>query len=202
MTTKAKKSHQYSPLRRTLELALVAGALTVAGIGIYHTAHLAKAPVPASDARLTAQTRLAAPKSSVPATAVVASPVTALNIPALGFKMVIPSGLSGITYSLQLNQPGNVDGEEYMGSTVSFSTTSLAATAECTAENGPIGDFEEFPFNPVGKVTGIAAAKRVGTNYLAFIHPEATCSSEPSVASLETSLIPLLQQAFGTVKPI
>ena len=130
-------------------------------------------------------------------------PSDEFDVPELGFKMVLPTGLRGLTDSFQLNQAGSTSsGSPDAISTALFSTTTLGSDdpANCSASSSPLGAISVLSFNPVGTTDYASSSNTIhlGSRWLVYQSPQEPCSANDSVSKLETSLLPLIRQAFET----
>jgi hypothetical protein len=126
------------------------------------------------------------------------------DVSELGFKMTLPTGLSGLTYSVQMNQTGNYNGQSYTASTARFSTTSLvnADPSHCGTTDSPVGAISYYPsFNP-SVLSDSPKIKKLDAGYLAFTGPQGECSTNASADSIQSANWPLLSQAFETASPL
>jgi len=183
-----------------LELILVVVFILLVGVAIYTAVGHKKPTVAINQTPSPSKTPIAsASPSSTPAP-------NELDVSQLGFKMTLPDDLTDLIYSLKLNQSGSdVNGTPYTFSYVTFSTQSLTnADANCNAAAGPLGTFEEYDFDPIGKAGNASAAttRQVGSYYLVHETPQQPCSANQSVDNTQTSLLPLVVQAFNSASPL
>jgi hypothetical protein len=178
-----------------VEIILVVVVLAVVGVAMYASTQAKKTSVSSTTPT---------PSASKAPTATPAKPANEVDIPELGLKMTISDGLKDLKYEATLELPGDVDGVHYKVSTVQFTTKSLEVSdSNCSAKNSAIGGFAKYPFDPKAKgIMGIGKVKQVGQNYLTFVHPQSTCSSNAAVVGTENAMIDLLSNAFDTVTPL
>lgn len=125
------------------------------------------------------------------------TPTTEFVVAELGFKMQLPSGLTGLKYVIDNSIP------DYP--TAYFTTASLeqadGGNTQCTAAEHPLGAISKTSDNPATSGVHYAMYMAVGSFYLTYTTPQQGCSSNSSTVSLETSQTALLRQAFNTAEP-
>ncbi len=186
-----------------LELVLVALVLALAGVAVYSATHHKTTATVATTASAS-PTKTA---SSSPSPSPTASPSNELDVPQLHFKMSLPAGLSGITYSIDPNTTGTANNTTYTVYTARFTTQYLQAN-QCYANASPtgqigIGAISMYLVDPetlgIGEIVG---GRKVGNVYLSYQTPQSECGSNPVVNDNQIEMIKLMGQAFDTATPL
>jgi hypothetical protein len=178
---------------------LLAVILVAVGFAVYTSIHAKKTSPVANDATPT-------PATSVTSTPTVARPTSEFDVPELTFKMTLPAGLNGLTYSVETSLPSTApNGSSYRVSTARFSTQYLQQ-AGCSTSAGPvgIGSISRYPFDPHQvQTTNLGTIKQVGNYYLEFSSSQAYCSTTyAAVNANQSSMMQLLSQAFSAASPL
>lgn len=127
------------------------------------------------------------------------------QIPELGIKMTLPESLKDLTYTYDLKV-----GAAY------FTTKTLEARdSYCSSKYGSIGSIgkilkseaaknedgpESLNYLEEAAKSIPSSAKDFGTYFINYSSPQATCSDDKSVQTMQTSQISALKQAFSTVE--
>lgn len=146
------------------------------------------------------------PKSTSPAPSPTPSATKSpseFDVPELGIKITLPVGLAGLTYTASLDQQGTDGNGSYKYSATRFSTKALAA-ADSQCASDALGAFNLLSFDPIGKLMDVSAdnTKQIGQDYLVYAGPQAACSTTAAVNNMQSSLIPLMKQAFESASPL
>lgn len=153
------------------------------------------------------------PSASASATPVAAStkPGNEFDVTDLGFKLTLPAGLTGLTDIVQQNQTGPGIGlDNYNYSVVYLSNDTLTADdpTNCSTGNGPntagLGEIDKYNQDPVGvdQLASPSNTIQVGSFWLSYHAPQSSCSQNAAANSYQTSLIPLVEQAFETASQL
>ncbi|HSX48593.1 MAG TPA: hypothetical protein VLF41_03800 [Candidatus Nanoarchaeia archaeon] len=110
----------------------------------------------------------------------------------LGIKFNLTADITDLSYVIQTHS----------GVTSAyFSTTTLLKSDQfCTASEGPIGaiDVLDKPDDSEGSPPSLI--KQLGSKYLYYSHPQATCSDVKSVQDLQTAQISALVKALSSAE--
>lgn len=126
------------------------------------------------------------------------STVTYLRIKELGIKMEVPEEIGDIVYSIDTTNP--------KVKTARLSTQTLIdrSSGSCTSEASSLGTVSATqdpnvnvtsPLEPNGKTIF-----KLNNTYIYIEHPQATCSNDPAIQTLQTKQITALFDAFKTVQ--
>jgi hypothetical protein len=125
------------------------------------------------------------------------SPANEFKVAELGFKMTLPTAIADAKYFAKTNLPGSA-AHPATYSTSSFTTTSLEQQdSRCSASANSIGSIARYSEDPSSFAT-VAAVRKVGSFYLAFITPKQPCSDKAAAEQLQSSQTTLLRQAFDS----
>lgn len=136
-----------------------------------------------------------------------AKPASEFDVTDLGFKLSLPSGLTGVTQLVQQNQTGpgiGLDTYNYSVAILSNSTLTADDPANCSASSAALGSISKYAFDPVGvdQLSADSNTIQLGSYWLSYHAPQESCSQNPAVISYQNSLIPLMEQAFETASPL
>jgi hypothetical protein len=185
-------------IAQVLIIVLIAVVIAAVGLAVWQSQKSQKSKTAASQTTSSPTPTVAAKVSATPAPSTTPAPANEIAITELGFKMTLPTGLTGLKYVAQTNLPGSAGHPAY--STSTFSTASLeqlaGAGSQCSATNGSIGSIAKYSEDPTTFASGAANTKKVGNFYLVFITPQSPCSNQTAAEQLELSQTSLLRQAF------
>jgi hypothetical protein len=131
--------------------------------------------------------------ASTPTPAPSTKPANEFDVVQLGFKMTLPSGLAGLTYSVE---PPNNTNPGYTVDTVEFSTSSLQAQGCKAGVSGGITKWTKDP-RTVG-VAGLGQVEQVGSFYLGWDRQGNTSCTGGEALQSST----LLQKAFSSATAV
>jgi hypothetical protein len=186
---------------------IILGVLVLAAVGfaIYSAIHSKNKAQASKNTPMVS----ASPSPSVsasPAMSASPKPSNEFEVSQLGIKMTLPTGLTGLVYSIQSNQTGQYNGQSYTVSIARFSTTALEQDdpANCSDSSGPVGTISDFgSFNPTGTRSEYQAKiEKLGNSYYEFGAPEGECSTSSAANKIQSAMWPLLSQAFSSASPL
>ena len=181
-----------------IPLLLIGGfVVIVLGVIIYSLSSGTKAPSNPN------QTTPSASASTTTTSNTSPKPGNEFDVSDLGFKLTLPSGLTGMTQIVQQNQTASSIGlDSYSFSSVTLSNSTLTADdpANCSAASAGLGTINKYAFNPVGvdQLATDANTIQLGSFWLSYQAPMESCSQNATASSYQSSQIPLVEQAYET----
>ena len=123
--------------------------------------------------------------------------ISEFTIPELDIKLILPDGLIGLKYTIDDSAPWGP---------VAFLTTSSLEKADVDSQcitSGPLGVIWRVPRDPnTVSDSKVSVSKQAGESYVAYQHPQGSCSNNAATTSLQISQIKLLQQTINTIESI
>ncbi len=175
-----------------VELVVLALVLAAAGFATYqyleHKSATSNAVTPRPHVAKTTPSPSASP-----------NPANEFDVPELGFKMMLPTGLTELEYSIVYQDPSHAP----VGARFSTKQVDQIAPEHCTVADGPIGSIYVSSVDPKTLADPRLSndARKVGGKWLSYLGPEHGCypgSSDSPGNKLQTSTSQLMHQAFNT----